>query len=171
MIRSYLRNYLFLILAGFLALGCKQAASVPLFDSQIGSLTLVKLFEGEEAIKEINKLHGKSIKVVRGFVAHYEGDHQKAAVWVSEAESEALAKDQVEMMIDKMKSNTRAPFRNYRTLEKQGCQVMAFDGMRQVHYVFREGPWVYWISADDKSIETVFEHLKTPQQAAGNLRP
>ena len=160
MTRSYLKNCLFWILVGFLAVGCKQAPSVPQFDPQIGGLTLVELLEGEEAIKQINKLHGKSIKVVRGFIAHYEGDHQKAALWVSEAESDALAQDQIGVMIDKMKSNPRSPFSNYRTLERQGHQVMAFDGMRQVHYVFREGPWVYWISADDTGIDTVFEHFK-----------
>ena len=160
MSRSYLRNCLFLILAGFIAAGCNQAPSVPQFDPQIGGLTLVELLEGEEAIKQINNLHGKSINVVRGFIAHYEGDHQKAVVWVSEAESDALAQDQVEVMIDKMKNTPGSPFRNYRILERQGRQVMAFDGMRQVHYVFREGPWVYWISADDTRIDTVFEHVK-----------
>jgi hypothetical protein len=122
-------------------------------------LELVKLITGDDAIKAINKLHGMSIDVARGLIAHYEGMNDKATIWVSEASSRNLAEEQIVVMIRKMKSNSRSPFSHYRTMNKKGFRVIAFDGMGQVHYVFRDNKWVYWISANAKQIDKVLQHV------------
>jgi len=147
------------ILIALLLAGCNEPSSGPSFDPHIQDLELVKLITGDEAIKAINKLHGMSIDVVMGLIAHYEGMNDKATIWVSEASSQDLAEEQIVVMIRKMKSNARSPFSHYRTMNKKGFRVIAFDGMGQVHYVFRDNKWAYWISADAKHIDMVLQHV------------
>ena len=159
MLRFSVKTCLLWILPGLLLAGCNQGPSAPHFDQRIGPLELVKLVEGEEAIRQIDKLHGKPLAVLRGYIAHYEGNHEKATLWVSEAESEEAAQEQVDVMLQKMKDNPRSPFGNYRTLNRPGEPVIAFDGLGQVHYVFRDGPWVYWAGADAKHIDRVLAHI------------
>ncbi len=62
-------------------------------------------------------------------------------------------------MIRKMKNNRRLPFSNYRTLEANGFTIIAFNGIGQVNYVFRDNQWIYWISADEKRIDDILEHI------------
>ena len=159
-LRLYRRNLLFGLLIAILASSCTRAPFVPRFDPQIGNLKLVKLIEGEEAIEEINRLHGTTIQALRGFIAHYENARKKAVIWVSEAESEDMAQEQIEVMLRKMKGSPRSPFGHYRDLDRKGLPVIAFEGLRQVHYVFRIGEWVYWMDADAEHIDTILDHLQ-----------
>ena len=152
-------GYRIWILLGFLLAGCNQPPSDLPFDLHIEGLKLVKLITGYDAIKAINQLHGRSINVVRGFIAHYEGVDDKAVIWASEASSQELAQKQIAVMIHKMKSNRRSPFSHYRTLDIRGLRVIAFDGMGQVHYVFRDNTWAYWISADAKRMDKIMKHV------------
>ncbi len=153
------RKYRILIILGFFWAGCNLSPSEIAFDPWIEDLRLVKLIEGHDAMEAINQLHGTPVNVVRGFIAHYEGVHDKATIWVSEASSQELAQTQIEVMISKMKNNRRSPFSHYRTLEAKGLAVIAFNGMGQVHYVFRDNKWVYWISADAKRIDEILGHI------------
>jgi hypothetical protein len=100
-----------------------------------------------------------SIDVVKGFIAQYKGPHGLATIWVSEAVSEELAEEQIVIMIKKMKGNKRSPFSHYRDLRVKDLKVIAFDGMRQTHYVFRDNKWVYWISADAEGIDKIVHHV------------
>jgi hypothetical protein len=160
MLPTHLRNCLLCLLTALLCAGCGQAPHFPQFDAEIDGLKRLELVEGEEALKEINQLHGKTIQAKRGFIARYENGHEKATIWVSEAASQDAARDQVSVMLDKMKSNPRSPFLNYRTLDGQESPVVAFDGLGQTHYIFREGNWVYWIGTDEKHIGGLLEHLR-----------
>jgi len=122
-------------------------------------LKLVRLVTGDEAIKAIDELHGVPIDAVRGFIADYEGAHGKATIWVSEATSEDLAERQIEIMINKMKNSKRSPFSHYRVSDAEGIRVIGFDGMGQVHYVFRDNKWVCWISAHSGRIDKILAHI------------
>ena len=154
------RKYLIIIIIGFIWVGCNQSQNEIAFDPSIEDLKLVKLIEGHDAIEAINQLHGTSVNIVRGYIAHYEGVHDKATIWVSEASSQKLAKEQIEVMISKMKNNRRSPFSHYRNLEAKGLEVIAFNGMGQVHYVFRDNKWAYWISADAKRMDKILRHVQ-----------
>lgn len=153
------RNYRVWIVVGLLLAGCNQPQSIPPFDLDLEGLEQVRLVTGDEAINAINRLHGMPIDVVRGFIAYYEGLDDKATIWLSEATSENLAKRQIEVMIDRMKKSRRSPFSHYRLLDANGVSIIGFDGMGQVHYVFRENRWVYWISADAGRIDKILDHV------------
>ena len=148
------------ILLAFLLAGCNRTPSGPPFDPHIEGFELVKLITGDDAIKAINQLHGRPINVLRGFIAQYKGTHDKATIWVSEASSQALAQKQISVMIEKMKNSARSPFSHYRTFQINGIRVIAFDGMGQVHYVFRDKAWAYWITGDAKRVDKIFRHVQ-----------
>ena len=144
-----------------LALACRPTEPALPFDPHIKDLNLVRLMTGDDALREINRLHGRPIDIVRGFIAHYESPHDKATIWVSEATSEDLARQQIEVMINKMKESKTSPFRHFRLLDARGTKVIAFDGMdKQVHYVFKDNKWVYWLSANTKRIDKILEHIQ-----------
>jgi hypothetical protein len=148
------------IFAFFLFSACHPSGPSLPFDGHIQGLNLVKLVTGDRALEAINRLHGMPIDVVRGFIAYYRGNGgDKATVWVSEGSSEELANKQIEVMIEKMKQSQRSPFSNYRVLDVKGLMVIAFDGMGQVHRVFRQKRWVYWISADEERIDDIVGHV------------
>jgi hypothetical protein len=154
------RTSLLGMVAFFLLSACRPSEPSLPFDGHLRGLKLVKLISGEAAIEAINQLHGMRIDVVRGFVAHYEGNSgDKATVWVSEASSKELAQKQIEVMIRKMEQSRRSPFRGYHVLNVKGVRVVAFDGMGQTHRVFREKKWVYWISADAGRMDGIVAHI------------
>lgn len=149
-----------LFVIGLLLAGCNEVSRpVEPFDPHIEGLELVEWITGDDAMKAINKLHGMPIDVVTGFIAQYKGPHEKATIWVSEAASQELAEEQIMIMIQKMKDSRRSPFSHYRDLYVRGLKVVAFDGMGQTHYVFRDNKWVYWISADAKRIDNILQHV------------
>jgi hypothetical protein len=158
--KPHLRTHWLLLAICLLLAGCNEVSrSGDPFDPHIEGLELVEWISGDEAIKDINKLHGMPIDVVKGFIAKYKGPHEKATIWVSEAASEELAEEQIVIMIRKMKRNKRSPFSHYRDLRVKDVKVVAFDGMRQTHYVFRDNKWVYWISADAERIDNILQHV------------
>ena len=148
------------VLFAFLLAGCNKSPSGPPFDPRIKGFELVKLITGDDAIKAINQLHAKPINLLRGFIAQYKGIHDEATIWVSEASSQELAQRQIAVMIEKMKNSARSPFSHYRTFDSNGIKVIAFDGMGQVHYVFKRNAWVYWITADAKCVEKILRHVQ-----------
>jgi hypothetical protein len=155
------RTYGLRVVACLLLLACTRGESSPPFDPHIKDLDLVRLVTGDEARKSIDKLHGMPIDVVQGFIAEYNGPYGKATIWVSEATSEDLAKEQTEVMIEKMESSKRSPFSHFRARDAKGLRITAFDGLGQEHCVFRDKTWVYWVSADERSMDMIVEHIHT----------
>jgi hypothetical protein len=160
MLKSFHRNLQLLFVLGLVLAGCheRSRATQP-FDPNIEGLELVEWISGDEAIKAVNKLHGMPIDAVTAFIAKYKGPQEMATIWVSEAASKELAKEQITIMLQKMKDNRRSPFSHYRDLYIRGLKVIAFDGMRQTHYVFGNNTWVYWISADPERIDKILGHV------------
>ena len=144
------------------ALTQSRANAAPPFDPEIEGMRLMKLVSGTEALRAINTLHGTAIPMKEGFIAHYLGGQGKATVWVSEAPSEPLGKEQIDVMIEKMKQNKRSPFRQYHQTVENNVTVIRFHGMGQIHCVFQIGAWVYWTSAGDKDTEMLLAHLCQP---------
>ncbi|MEA3428465.1 MAG: hypothetical protein U9Q84_04490 [Thermodesulfobacteriota bacterium] len=147
-----MRNGIILILFSFFLLGCNQSSS-HVFQEEIKGLKLVRLITGEEALLAINKLHGKKINVTRGVVAFYQGEGEKAIVWVSESACTDDAMQQTESMIEKMIASKSSPFSDYKQIERNGMKICSFKGMGQEHSIFRIGKSIYWISANPGTID------------------
>ncbi|MCK4468158.1 MAG: hypothetical protein KAU60_07385, partial [Desulfobacterales bacterium] len=107
-----MRKGIILILFSFFLLGCNQSSS-PVFQEEIRGLKLVRVITGKDALLAINKLHGKKINVAIGMIAFYQGEGEKAIVWVSESACTDDAMQQTESMIERMKASKRSPFSDY----------------------------------------------------------
>ena len=153
-----MRKGIILILFSFFLLGCNQSSS-PVFQEEIRGLKLVRLLTGKDALLAINKLHGKKINVARGMVAFYQGEGEKAIVWVSESACTDDAMQQTEIMIEKMRASKSSPFSDYEEIERNGVKIYSFEGMGQKHYIFRISKSIYWISANPGTIDELCKSI------------
>jgi len=152
-----MRKRIIFILFSFL-LGCNQSP-LPVFQEEIGELKLLQLITGKDALQAINQLHGKKINVASGMVAFYQGEGEKATVWVSESFSTDDAVLQTEIMIEKMRSSKRSPFSGYKEIEQNGVNIYSFKGMGQEHYIFRIRKSIYWITANPGTIDELCKNI------------
>ena len=153
-----MRKCIIFILFSFFLLGCNQSPS-PVFQEEIRGLKLVQLITSKDALNAINELHGKKINVASGMVAFYQGEGEKATVWVSESFSTDDAKQQTEIMIEKMRSSKRSPFSDYKEIGLDGVKIYSFKGMGQEHYIFRISKSVYWITANSGAIDDLCKSI------------
>ena len=153
-----MRKRIVFILFSFFLLGCNQSPS-PVFQEEIRGLKLVQLITGKDALHAINELHGKKINVASGMVAFYQGEGEKATVWVSESFSTDDAIRQTEIMIEMMRSSKRSPFSDYEEIGQGGVKIYSFKGMGQKHYIFRISKSVYWITANSGAIDELCKSI------------
>ncbi len=109
-----------------------------------GSLKLVQIIEGNEAQKQISRLHRRSVSMENGFIAAYRGDDEdKMTIWVS------IHKDskEAESVIAKMhkKIDTVTGFQNHQDLDISGNVYHFVTGMGQSHYFYYRGNGAIWI--------------------------
>ena len=134
------------------------------FPQTLPKLHLVKILQGKEAIEAVNKLHGKKIHLKKAWVAYYqgayyEGNWNEATIWISESFSSQEAKEQTEVMIQKMLSAKKSPFYNFKEKNIKGIKVYIFWGLGQQHAVFQKGSFVYWISANIEVFDQVLDYF------------
>ncbi len=153
-----MRKRIIFIIFSFFLLGCNQSFS-PVFQEEIRGLKLVQLITGKDALHAINKLHGKKISVASGMVAFYQGEGEKATVWVSESACTDDAIQQTEIMIEKMRSSKRSPFSDYAEIGQDGVKIYSFKGMGQKHYIFRINKSIYWIAANPGTIDELYKSI------------
>ena len=119
-----------------------------LFPETIKELRRVQLITNIKALEKINKLHGKEIGVTEGDIGTYRTDNGSTAmVWISRSKTADLARNQIEVMIERMLSAPDSPFHHPAQRELQGINIYQFQGMGQIHYIFCWYDLVYWISA------------------------
>jgi len=124
-----------------------SSADVPLPQS-IGSLRLEKVQSGEEARREIDRLHGKQIDFRRGYIGTYVAENGSGQLWVSEHGSESEAAEAVENMDRSLKQGKQESFWHFRKIMIEQWPVYLAVGMGQVHYFFQKGVRVIWLAVD-----------------------
>ena len=129
-----------------------------LFPETIDGLQRVQLINGIKALEEINKLHGKEIGVTDGGIGTYRTDNGSTAmVWISRSKTADLARNQTEVMLDRMFSSPHSPFHHPVQRELTGINIHQFQGMGQIHYIFCWYDLVYWISAVAHQGDTILQ--------------
>jgi hypothetical protein len=123
------------------------AASALEAPQELAGLPLAHSQQGAEARGEIERLHGKGIPIKDGFVAHYGTQPPVAMLYVSQAQDEKVARQQVEQMTTRIRASN-GPFTNLRESVRFGMTVYSTLGQGQVHYYFRRGAVVVWVAAD-----------------------
>jgi hypothetical protein len=114
----------------------------------IGPLALVKLQSGEEARKEIDRLHGKQLGYREGYIGTYADGDGKAKLWVSEYGSLEEAAKATAKMVQGMKGGEQKNFWHFQEIPIEGVPVYFVVGMGQAHYFFQKGVKVIWLAVD-----------------------
>jgi hypothetical protein len=114
------------------------------FLKTIGSLKLAQLIEGNEAQKQISRLHGQSISMASGFIAAYQGSgDDKMTIWVSVHKDSKEAESLIAKMHEKI--DTVAKFQNHQDLDISDNIYHFVTGMGQSHYFYYRGNDAVWI--------------------------
>lgn len=111
----------------------------------IAGLSLTASMAGEEAMSEVNQLHGLNIPIQEAWIGHYGG--QRATIWVSLSPSETDARSLFGAMAGKIGRGNEY-FKNLQQLTVDGQKlytVTAQDG--QKHYFYQMDTKVIWIAA------------------------
>ena len=120
---------------------------VPLPQS-LGVLRLEKLQAGEEARREIDRLHGKQIGFQRGYIGFYVAETGSAQLWLSEHSSNSEAAAAVEKMAGSLRQGKQQNFWHFRQMVIEKRTMYFAVGMGQVHYFFQKGAKVIWLAVD-----------------------
>lgn len=103
--------------------------STPGAPQYVGSLKLVSLLEGQEALDNINQLHGTRMDLKNPFVAAYQPPNggEFLMVWAGDAVSDAAAGEMINRMVDAI-NRTNGPFSNPRQVNVTGLDIWQTDG-------------------------------------------
>ncbi len=143
---NFSTNVLFVFLFLLLLIACSSTdISLP---QSIGSMRLEKVQSGEEARREIDKLHGKQISFLRGYIGTYVAENGSGQLWVSEHSSEREATETIEKMAQGMKQGKQQQFWHFRKIIIDQRPVYLAVGMGQAHYFFQKGAKVIWLAVD-----------------------
>ena len=126
----------------------KQAENNALENSvpqEIAGLPLTQPIAGQEAIENIQQLHGKEFPLVDGSVAIY-GD-RSVILWVSDAGSISAAADLTELMRIRI-AEGHSPFQELGNFELDDFVIYELEGMGQVHYYWQSENLVLWLAVD-----------------------
>lgn len=126
------------------------------FPAQMASLKLGHFSQGEEAMANISKLHGKEIEMKNGYVAHYESDRAKAMLYISEFDSQDQARQQIELMRKKIEKGSKA-FAHLRELQVEERTIYSVLGFGQIHYFYLDSNRVIWLAVDPPVAELVLK--------------
>ncbi len=111
----------------------------------IAGLSLTDTMTGQQAMKEVSKLHGLNITIQDAWIGHYGG--QKAIVWISQSPGDNDADYLLNAMVVKI-SQGNEYFKDFEERNMEGQKVYtvaASDGQR--HFFYRSGNRVIWIAA------------------------
>jgi len=129
---------------------------------ELGGLKLVNAVEGNEALAEINRLHGGDFSLKSGFVARYAQGPEKVTVWGGAASTSAEAADLIQRMVNSIagggsgfsppvKLSIPDGYHNHDVYQTSGP-----GGDRQFFYVSKLNPdrvvWLAIESGDDGTI-------------------
>lgn len=121
---------------------------VPGIPGVLAGLPLTHRLDGADAARDIDRLHGKVIRVRSASVAHYERPGAVAMLYVSDAYLGYLASRQLQAMTDGMKKG-ESPFAPPKEFQQAGQNIFWTLGQGQVHFYYRRGSKVIWIAADE----------------------
>lgn len=133
------------------------------FPEELAGMRLVRIHKGQEALAEIDALHGKPIVAKDALIATYHGEAgPPAQVWVSTADSSQMAAEQVALMVEKMLAAEKSPFHGYESEDIEGLVVHQFQGMGQQHFIWSRGAEAWWISAPLQQGPAMLEFFLKP---------
>ena len=118
--------------------------------AKLASLGLRSLVEGDEAMSQVDRMHGLGIAMTGAYIAEYALGSEKAIVWVGTAESAAAATDLLDRMVAAIADGGPV----FGDLQKQsfsGQEVFQVEGPGGHHYFYvssLSSELVVWLTID-----------------------
>ena len=119
----------------------------------LGTLQLVGKVQGEEALREIDQLHGLGVEMEDAYVVRYVRGSEKGTVWVGITSGSAAAADLTERMRAAIEDGSDA-FGDVREVTVAGQDVFSVKGPGGDHFFYqsqrstREVVWIQTNAAD-----------------------
>ena len=110
----------------------------------IAGFQLTEKITGEEALAQINHLHGQSIDIEAGYILHYETESEIAIVWISKSKVKEDAERLFHEMNDIMGGSQM--YSNHTEIEVNGEKIQYVFGMNMDNYYYFVEDRVIWIA-------------------------
>lgn len=146
---------------GFNVLAPRGKSGMP---AKLGTMQLASVTGGQEAMAQVDRLHGLGIELADAKVAQYSHSSPyhsaRATVWVGVAKSESAAADLLQRMVEAIGKSGGSGFSNVQKLNVSGHEVYQVDGQGGAHFFFqsREQPAdVVWLTVEGQDTMTTLE--------------
>lgn len=113
---------------------------------QLAGMSLVYRVDGQDALDEITRMHDLQFNLVSGAIGIY-GNPTEIIIWITAASSDANAQSMVDAMETRI-AELGSQFRPAGTVQIDGRKIYVSEGIGQIHYYFRSGSRVVWISCE-----------------------
>lgn len=147
-IHNKLQFFLLSSLISLLFVGCSSDKSEKFkLISELNGMTMVQKISGDEAKKQIDKLHGKSVTPDENNILFYKGENGEATLYISfysDLENAYFAYDR---MVNLIRDENNV-FGHFHQFEIENQQLSMCLGMGQAHYFFQKDKYLYWLSTN-----------------------
>ena len=134
------------------------------FPRKLGTMTLTNVESETEALSEISIMHGMSpeVKMEEAFIVDYAGPGETyAIVYVSLAENEKQAQEQLDLMNSKIDPSDEYTYtREMSHLGGDHPVVYFTEGHGAHHYLWAKGDKLYWIAVQGLSLSMRLDFLE-----------
>jgi hypothetical protein len=141
----------------YFLLNTGQKPNPELVPDNVGMLSLSNLTTGQEALNEINQLHGKAFPLTYGAVGRYGTDAQ-AIIWVAAATDDHKAAETLKSMRDRI-AEGNSPFTPTGETINGNRTIYTLDGLGQKHFYFQSRNLIVWTAVDADLYENVLEQV------------
>ena len=123
---------------------------------QIAGRALRGLVTGDEAIAQLQQMHGKGVGIRNGWIAQYDGG---GVIWYGVAGSDSEAQSLIEGMTNRIAQGNQT-FTDLKTLDLPNSKLYSVKGQGQTHYYYQSGSATVWIALPaDKGPDFLHEAL------------
>lgn len=146
----HLTRFVFMLL--IVLLGCSSSADIASPEG-IGEKERVRVVDGNQAARIINRMHNQSVAADANMIAEY-GKEKKDLLYISYYADQKQAKKAFDLMIEKMADAKKRPVFHLMPLYTYTKPVYFTLGMGARHYIYQSGNYLLWLqtyqSFDDK---------------------
>ena len=136
----HLTRFVFMLL--IVLLGCSSSGDIASPEG-IGEKERVRVVDGNQAARIINRMHNQSVAADANVIAEY-GKEKKDLLYISYYADQNQASEAFNLMIQKMAAAKKGPFFHLMPLKKHGNNAYFTLGMGASHYIYQSGRYLLW---------------------------
>ena len=132
-----------IVIAECVAWTC-QSPNAIVTPEQIGIKKRSKIISGQNAINDIDKLHGLAVASTDNLIAEY-GEQDPDLLYISYYAEKENAEEAFNTMMKKIAHNQKSPFHHLVPLAPGRTNAYFLLGMGATHYVLISGHYIIWL--------------------------